>query len=315
MKTMKRAFSLLQRPVLIKTALIAIAGCLALEAAGGLLFMASGMYNIAADEPHFALARLFLQAGRTRSVQFRTGAIKAPNLREPSLVRHGIVLYQKNCQPCHGAPGVPDEQLGRGINPKPPPLVLATNNWTDAQLFWITSHGLKMSGMPAFGARLSEMDRWGIVAFLRRMVFLSPADYQQFIAAAELGADNETIRWVSKDDYGFAQLKAHGNAERGRELIRDYGCITCHTIPRIGSGDVGPPLTSFAERQYIAGLLVNVPVNAVAWITNPQQVKPKTAMPNLNVRPTEAVHIAAYLYTLGSPKRLKALQQTVAGKP
>ncbi len=297
------------RKLIVKTAVAAIVACIALEGIGGLLFMASGLYNIAADEPHFTLARWGLQAGRTRSVEFRSRGMKVPNLRDPSLVRHGIVLYQKNCQPCHGAPGVGEEQIGRGINPNPPPLVTAANNWTDAQLFWITSHGLKMSGMPEFGARLSETDRWAIVAFLRRIVLLSPADYQRLTAAADLGTGSQSLSWVSNDDYGFAQLKAHGNSDKGRELVGRFGCVTCHTIPEVGSASVGPPLTNFAERQYIAGLLVNVPANTVAWITNPKQIKPNTAMPNLNVQPTQAMDIAAYLYTLGSPKRLEALRR------
>ena len=302
------------RKLVIKTVLVTMAACAALEVIVGLLFMASGMYNIAADEPHFTLARWMLQAGRTRSVEFRSGAIKVPNLRDPSLIRNGIVLYRKNCQPCHGAPGVAEEQIGRGINPKPPYLVVAANNWTDPQLFWITSHGLKMSGMPGFGARLSEKDRWAIVAFLRRMALLSPADYQRLAAAADSGFRTDAPDWLSNDDYGFAQLKADGNSSKGRQLVSRFGCTTCHTIPGLGSGSVGPPLTNFAERQYLAGLLVNVPASAVAWIADPKRFKPDTAMPKLNIQPTEARDIVSYLYTLGSPKRLKVLQQSATGK-
>jgi mono/diheme cytochrome c family protein len=300
-----------KRKLVIKTALAAITACIVLQIAGGLLFMTSGAYNIAADEPHFKPVRWLLQAGRTRAVEFRSRGIHAPNLRDPSLLRNGIVLYRKNCQPCHGAPGVANEQIGRGIDPKPPPLVIASDKWTDSELFWIIAHGLKLSGMPGFAPRLSEMDLWGIVAFLRRMVLLSPAEYKQLATAADLGANNESIPWASDDDYGFVQLRIHGNSDKGRELLRNYGCPTCHAVPSMGGGSVGPPLTRFAERQYIAGSLVNVPSNAVAWITDPKRFKPKTAMPNLNVQPAEALDIAAYLYTLGSSKRLGALEQNL----
>ncbi|MBV9296961.1 MAG: c-type cytochrome [Acidobacteriaceae bacterium] len=297
----------------IKTTLFILAACLAVEGLGGLFFMASGLYNIAADEPHFTLARWMLQAGRTRSIQFRSRGIKVPNLRDPSLVRNGFVLYRKNCQPCHGAPGVAEQQIGRGINPKPPPLEIASNHWTNSQLFWITSHGLKMSGMPGFGSHLSETDRWAIVAFLRRIVLLSPADYERFSNATDLGIGGQNFSWVSNEDYGFAQLKAQGNSDRGRDLLHQYGCITCHTIAALSSGNTGPPLTDYAERQYIAGLLVNVPANTVAWITNPKRFKADTAMPNLNVQPAQALDMAAYLYTLGSPRRLTVLERIVAG--
>src|SRR5947209_17585234 len=115
----------------------------------------------------------------TRCVEFRSRDLHAPNLRDPSVLKQGIVLYRKNCQPCHGGPGAANEQLGRGINPKPPPLVIASTKWTDSELFWIVSHGLKMSGMPGFAPRLSEADVWSIVAFLRRLVLLAPAEYKQ----------------------------------------------------------------------------------------------------------------------------------------
>jgi cytochrome c len=61
---------------------------------------------------------------------------------------------------------------------------------------------------------------------------------------------------------------------------------------------VGPPLTTFARRAYIAGQLPNQPENLIRWIQDPQAVEPGTAMPNLRVSPVVARDMAAYLYTL-----------------
>jgi mono/diheme cytochrome c family protein len=298
-------------PTQFKTGLITIAAFIVLQIVGGLLLMESGTYNIAADEPHLKPVRWMLQAGRTRAVQIRSRGTHSPNIRDPSLLKHGLVLYGKNCQPCHGGPGQANEQIGRGIDPKPPSLMTASNKWDDSELFWITTHGLKLSGMPGFAPRLSETDLWAIVAFLRRMVFLSPTDYNRLITADELSADDRLLDWPVNNDYGFGQLRALGNPKRGLELIQSYGCTSCHAVPGLGQARVGPPLTGFAERQYIAGSLVNVPSNVVTWITNPKQVKPGTVMPNLNVQPAEALHITAYLYTSGSSERLTALQRTL----
>ena len=46
-----------------------------------------------------------------------------------------------------------------------------------------------------------------------------------------------------------------GNAELGKKAIEKYGCGSCHTIPGVKEADarVGPPLTHFAERSFIAG--------------------------------------------------------------
>jgi mono/diheme cytochrome c family protein len=231
-----------------------------------------------------------------------------PNLGDSSLAAGGLSLYRKNCQPCHGGPGEAGEQIGRGINPKPPRLATAANRWTDAQLYWIVSRGLKMSGMPAFAPRLSDTDRWAIVAFLRRMVWFSPADYKRMTAQVDQGI--KPTDWPPADDLGFRRLDG-ANLRRGRDLLRRYGCVTCHESPGIGPGYVGPPLVGFAERQYIAGILVNAPSNAVAWIMNPKRFKP-TAMPDLGLPAADAFDIAAYLYTSGEAKRIEALRHPAA---
>jgi cytochrome c len=96
------------------------------------------------------------------------------------------------------------------------------------------------------------------------------------------------------------QTVAGGDARRGTRLIAHYGCGSCHVIPGVpgAQGGVGPPLTRFAERTYIAGALRNEPVALVRWIRFPQHVEPGTAMPDLGVTEQHARDIAAYLYTL-----------------
>ena len=115
------------------------------------------------------------------------------------------------------------------------------------------------------------------------------------LALALLGACTEQAEEVNLYDLSL------GDAELGEEAIRAYGCPACHVIPGIpdANGMVGPPLTDWSERQYIAGALPNLPDNLVQWIMNPQEVEPETAMPNMGVTEEDARDIAAYLYTLG----------------
>ena len=92
-----------------------------------------------------------------------------------------------------------------------------------------------------------------------------------------------------------------GDAEVGRELIGTYGCGSCHTIPGVrgAKGLVGPPLSNFADRGFIAGQLANNQDNLIRWIMDPQGVEPGTAMPDLGVSRNDAENIAAYLLGLG----------------
>jgi cytochrome c len=91
-----------------------------------------------------------------------------------------------------------------------------------------------------------------------------------------------------------------GDVERGEAALLSYGCVSCHTIPGIRAPNtyVGPPLTAWANRRFIAGNLSNEPDNLVDWIMNPQAIEPGTAMPPLGVSREDALDMAAYLYTL-----------------
>lgn len=175
------------RPLILKSVIVTLLAAGLLFLLGNFLFIESGWYNLAADTPHFAPVRWALLTMRDRAVQFHSRGISVPDLGDPSLAAHGFSFYRKNCQPCHGAPGEPEEQIGLGINPKPPRLASTVHRWTDSQAYWIISRGLKMSGMPAFAPRLSDADRWGTVAFLRRMVWFSPADYKRLAAEVDQG--------------------------------------------------------------------------------------------------------------------------------
>jgi mono/diheme cytochrome c family protein len=95
---------------------------------------------------------------------------------------------------------------------------------------------------------------------------------------------------------------AGGDAERGRALIQRYECGSCHRIDGVrgAKGVVGPPLTDYAQRVLLAGIVPNAPRTLVPWLMNPPAFDPRTGMPNLGITEAEAKDIATYLYTLGA---------------
>jgi cytochrome c len=100
------------------------------------------------------------------------------------------------------------------------------------------------------------------------------------------------------DPPAVARTGSSAAAGRGENAIAVYGCGGCHTIPGVVGADatVGPPLTDWHDRAYIAGRLANTPQNLTRWIANPQAVEPGTAMPNLSVPLPTARKIAQYLF-------------------
>ena len=200
------------RTLVFKTVVLTLVAAGALFLIGNLVFIESGWYNLAADTPHFAPVQWALETMRDRAIQLHSRGIAVPDLGDPARAAHGFSLYRKNCEPCHGAPGEPDEQIGRGINPKPPRLASAVQRRTDSQAYWIISRGLKMSGMPAFAPRLSDADRWDILAFLRRIVWLSPADYRRLAAEVDRESSPRTGPLVMTPDSPTSITRIPGEA-------------------------------------------------------------------------------------------------------
>jgi mono/diheme cytochrome c family protein len=171
------------RPHLIaKTAALTLlaAGCV--SAAVGFTVLRAGWYNIGATTPHFGAVYRLLEGAMRYSVRHHAQGITVPLLGQAEIVRGGAV-YRDNCAQCHGGPGFAPAPHGLTMQPAPGPLVDASAKWKARELYWITRHGVKMSGMPAWEFHLSEADTWAAVAFINQMPMMSARDYQALTAA------------------------------------------------------------------------------------------------------------------------------------
>lgn len=115
------------------------------------------------------------------------------------------------------------------------------------------------------------------------------------LVAAGLAGCDMMLGWVSNQPPPM--VVAGGDVDRGRLLLRQFGCGACHRIPGVAAaeGNVGPPLGRLYERVYLAGVVPNTPEHLVRWILEPQEVDPLTAMPDLGVTEPQARDMAAYL--------------------
>lgn len=137
---------------------------------------------------------------------------------------------------------------------------------------------------------------------------LRPGDTPlQGMAETVEGTLDEVVNWYrsgpadGQPDWDDAALQIYGaDPDRGARAMIDYGCGACHVIPGVtgARGTVGPHLTGFADRAYVAGVLPNRPGDLVRWLVDPTIHAPMTAMPDLGVSEAEARDMAAYLYTL-----------------
>lgn len=88
--------------------------------------------------------------------------------------------------------------------------------------------------------------------------------------------------------------------ERGKALMGQYQCGSCHSIPDVPAarGQLSQPLDAWSQRSYIAGRVPNRPDTLAQWIAAPQSLVPGTAMPSMGVSPADAQAMAAFLFSL-----------------
>ena len=144
---------------------------------GATSFIYFGAFNIAADDRHTKPIYWLLETLRDRSIAMRASDIKVPPLDDPTMISAGGADYNEMCTGCHLQPGVEQSELASAMYPQPPSLARVKREHP-AETFWIIKHGIKMSGMPAWGATHDDKRMWAIVAFLQQLPRLTPVQYQ-----------------------------------------------------------------------------------------------------------------------------------------
>jgi mono/diheme cytochrome c family protein len=163
---------MLLRAVLATVAILAVIALVAVAVVIG-----TGVYDFAADSPHTTFVTNLIGFARERSIEVHAAGVKVPPLGNPAMIREGGEHYAEMCVSCHLAPGVPENEMRPGMNPKPPVLASVPRE-EPAEQFWIIKHGLKMTAMPAWGTTHSDQEIWNMVAFLQKLPGMSAEQYR-----------------------------------------------------------------------------------------------------------------------------------------
>jgi mono/diheme cytochrome c family protein len=165
---------------LVKT----LAVLLVVGAASASAVIWSGIYNVGADDPHWAATYHVLELARTRSVARHAAGIEVPDLADPALIRSGAGNYSAMCVTCHLSPDAEETELSVGLYPRPPRWD-ALGRTEPRAAFWVLKHGIKASGMPAWGKSMDDKYLWGMVAFMQQFPSMSAAQYRTQVAASD----------------------------------------------------------------------------------------------------------------------------------
>lgn len=178
-----------------------------------LLLAWTGAYNFAADVQHSRPVFSAIEFARERSVRVRAADIKIPPLDDKAALVKGAGNYEAMCAQCHLVPGKADTELSRGLYPSPPNLSKVTVQPGEA--FWTVKHGIKASGMPAWGKSMSDEDIWHLVAFVRKLPELNASQYSAMVKSSSghshAGTGDEEMQGMSHS----ADENAHATQEQG----------------------------------------------------------------------------------------------------
>ena len=142
--------------------------------------LTAGLVDFSAAKTPGRLEERIATFALNRSIARHAPKVSNPLARSPAAVAAGLALFRTHCIDCHGAPGVDPTEGGASLNPPAPGLTLPrVQARSDGELKWIVSNGIRMTGMPAFGASRSEQEVWQLVAALRQLPQLSPEERQR----------------------------------------------------------------------------------------------------------------------------------------
>lgn len=176
-----------------KGLIIGVLGTIVIGLAAAYFFITLGFMPVNADAPPPKLekwmARKSLRAALKRAVVERPNPVP---LNEDNFIA-GIKLYAANCWVCHGAVDGAASNIAQGLYQKAPQLAKhGVEDDSEAKIYWIIEHGIRLTGMPSFKKTLSENEIWQITLFLKHMDSLSPKAAQVWQALSSAAASSSS---------------------------------------------------------------------------------------------------------------------------
>ncbi len=141
--------------------------------AGGLAYLLLGFAEVRGDVAGSRLESRLMTAAVHASVRRHAPEVTNPFPPTDENLIAGGKVYLNECAGCHGTPGKPTEYADT-LYPPAPQLPTVGSEYSEAQIFWVASHGIRRTGMFANGKWESKEKLWKVAAYLKRIKGLPP---------------------------------------------------------------------------------------------------------------------------------------------
>lgn len=161
---------------MIKGLIAGIALAVLLAGGGVYFYFATGRAPVAVTDPAMPFEKRLARMALAAHLEKQPRTEPAARADESNLLA-GARIYKENCAVCHGLPGQSKTAIAQGMFPPPPQLFHGTGVTDDPawESYWKAKNGIRMTGMPGFQGRLTEVQLWQVSLLLANADKISPA--------------------------------------------------------------------------------------------------------------------------------------------
>jgi mono/diheme cytochrome c family protein len=180
------------------------------------LKLAAGGFSAKAEPT--ALEKFAARSARRLAAPSSLKARQNPATNTEEVLAQARAHWADHCATCHANNGSGDTEMGRNMYPRAPDMRKSeTQDLSDGELFFIIENGIRLTGMPAWGAGTaqSEVDSWKLVRFIRHLPQVSEEEEREMQkmnprTPAELQEEKETEDFLKGGD-SHATEHAHSH--------------------------------------------------------------------------------------------------------
>ncbi|HEU5336199.1 MAG TPA: cytochrome c [Terriglobales bacterium] len=143
--------------------------------AGGLVYTLGGFVDTNAGQSPGPAETWLASHAMDASMEKHASHVQSPIPATDANLIDGMKFYTMNCAQCHGTVTKKPSDLGQALYPPAPQLILQPLDDPEWHIFFAIKHGVRWTGMAAWGKTTTDENIWKTTMFLSRVNQLPPA--------------------------------------------------------------------------------------------------------------------------------------------